>query len=154
MLAQLQSWLARPDTANTRLLIVTSYAVSVSAHDGVPDLAHAAALGMIHTAQNEHPDRIILLDTDDTAATEDTLLAIASTPPVGEPQLALRNGVVHIPRVARPLTLTPPDAPAWELGTTGKGDLTNLTLVPADPAHHISRRADPRSGPRRRPELP
>ncbi len=74
-----------------------------------------------------------MLDTDDTAATEDNLLAIASTPPAGEPQLALRNGVVHIPRLARPLTLTPPDAPAWQLATTGKGDLTNLTLLPADP---------------------
>ncbi len=133
VLAQLQSWLARPDTANTRLMIVTRHAVSVSAYDGVPDLAHAAVWALIHTAQNEHPDRIILLDTDDTAATEDNLLAIASTRPAGEPQLALRNGVAHIPRLARTATLTPPDAPDWQLATTGKGDLTNLTLLPTDP---------------------
>ena len=74
-----------------------------------------------------------MLDTDDTAATEDNLLAIVSTRPAGEPQLALRNGVVHIPRLARTPTLTPPDAPAWQLATTGKGDLTNLTLQPTDP---------------------
>jgi mycoketide-CoA synthase len=133
VLAQLQSWLARPDTANSQLMIVTSHAVSVNAHDGVPDLAHAAAWALIHTAQNEHPDRIILLDTDDTAATDDNLLAIASTRPAGEPQLALRNGVVNIPRLARTPTLTPPDGPAWQLATTGKGDLTNLTLQPTDP---------------------
>ena len=42
---------------------------------GAPDLAHAAAWALIHTAQNEHPDRITLLDTDDTAATDDNLLA-------------------------------------------------------------------------------
>ena len=76
VLAQLQSWLARPDTANTHLVIITRHAVSVSAYDGVPDLAHAAVWALIHTAQNEHPDRIILLDTDDTAATNDNLLAI------------------------------------------------------------------------------
>ena len=109
---------------------------------------------LIHTAQNEHPDRIILLDTDDTAATEDNLLAIASTRPAGEPQLALRNGVAHIPRLARTPTLTPPDAPDWQLATTGKGDLTNLTLLPTEPAHHAGPGADPHSGTGRRAELP
>ncbi len=74
-----------------------------------------------------------MLDTDNTAASQDNLLAIASTRPAGEPQLALRNGVAHIPRLARPLTLTPPDAPDWQLASTGKGDLTNLTLVPTNP---------------------
>ena len=133
VLAQLQSWLARPETTNTQLLIITSHAVSIGAYDGVPDLAHAAAWALIHTAQNEHPDRIILLDTDNTAATQDNLLAIAATRPANEPQLALRNGVAHIPRLARPLTLTPPDAPNWQLTSSGKGDLTNLTLVPTDP---------------------
>ncbi|MGY4648902.1 fatty-acid--AMP ligase [Mycobacterium sp. URHB0021] len=131
VLAQLQGWLARSDTANTRLMILTRHAVSVSVYDGVPDLAHAAVWALIHTAQQEQPDRIILLDTDDSAASKDNLLAIASTRPASEPQLALRNGVVHIPRLARTSSLTPPDAPAWQLATTGKGDLANLTLVPA-----------------------
>ncbi|OBG28373.1 type I polyketide synthase [Mycobacterium sp. 852002-51057_SCH5723018] len=132
VLAELQSWLARADTANARLVIVTRRAVSVSAYDGVPDLAHAAAWALIHTAQNEHPDRIVLLDTDDTVATADNLLAVASARPDNEPQLALRNGVAHIPRLARTPTLTPPDSPAWQLGTTRKGDLSNLTLLPTD----------------------
>ncbi len=133
VLAQLQGWLTRPDTTNTQLMIVTSHAVSVGAYDGVPELAHAAVWALIHTAQNEHPDRIILLDTDHTAATDDNLLAIASARPAGEPQLAVRNGVVHIPRLARTPALTPPDAPAWQLATTGKGDLANLALQPTDP---------------------
>lgn len=133
VLAQLQAWLSRPDTAHSHLVIVTRHAVGVSAYDGVPDLAHAAAWALIHTAQNEHPDRITLLDTDETAETPDNLVAIASTRPAGEPQLALRNGVVHIPRLARAQTLAPPDAEAWQLGTTGKGDLSNLALLPADP---------------------
>ena len=138
VLAQLQRWLARPDTANTSLLIFTRNAVSVSAYDGVPDLAHAAVWGLIHTAQNEHPDRIILVDTDNSVASQDNLLAIAATRPAGEPQLALRNGVAHIPRLARPVTLTPPDAPDWQLASTGKGDLTNLTLLPTDPPTELA----------------
>jgi mycoketide-CoA synthase len=132
VLDQLQSWLARPDTAGSRLVIVTRHAVSVSPYDGAPDLAHAAAWALIRTAQNEHADRITLLDTDDTTATEKNLLTIASTPPTGEPQLALRNGFAHIPRLARTSTLTPPEGP-WQLGTSGIGDLTHLTLVPANP---------------------
>ncbi|BBX46973.1 hypothetical protein GCM10009641_11730 [Mycobacterium cookii] len=133
VVAQLQSWLARPETADTRLVIVTRHAVGVSAYDGVPDLAHAAVWALIHTAQNEHPDRIILLDTDDTVATEDNLLTVAAARPAGEPQLALRDGVIHIPRLTRTRNLTPPDAPDWQLGTTSKGDLTKLTLLPTDP---------------------
>ena len=138
VLAQLQCWLARPETATSQLLVITSHAVSVSAYDGVPDLAHAAVWGLIHTAQNEHPDRIILLDTDNTAASQDNLLTIAATRPASEPQLALRSGVAHIPRLARPLTLTPPDVPDWQLASTGKGDLTNLMLLPTDPPTELA----------------
>ncbi|MEY8016620.1 fatty-acid--AMP ligase [Mycobacterium servetii] len=133
VLAQLQSWLARPDTAPARLLVVTRNAVSINAFDGAPGLAHAAAWALIHTAQNEHPDRIVLLDTDNTAASQDNLLTIAATRPAGEPQLALRHGVAHIPRVARPLILTPPDSPHWQLSSTGRGDLSNLTLAATTP---------------------
>jgi mycoketide-CoA synthase len=137
VLAQLRGWLTRPDTANARLVIVTRHAVSVTAYDGAPDLAHAAVWALIHTAQNEHPDRITLIDADDTAATAATLLAIASTRPAGEPELAVRNGVAHIPRLARIPTLNPPDAPDWQLGTTRKGDLTNLALLPTDPPNAL-----------------
>ena len=74
-LSQLQGWLARPDTAGTQLVILTRHAVTVSAADRAPDLAHAAAWALIHTAQNEHPHRIILLDTDTTAATDQHIVA-------------------------------------------------------------------------------
>ncbi|KZS78216.1 hypothetical protein A4G29_18495 [Mycobacterium kansasii] len=133
VLAQLQDWLARPDALGTHLVIITRRAVSVSAYDRAPDLAHAAVWALIHTAQNEHPHRITLIDTDTTAATEDKLLAIASMRLASEPQLALRNGVARIPRLARTSALTPPDASDWHLATTAKGDLTQLTLIPTSP---------------------
>ncbi|UZK92553.1 hypothetical protein OIO89_00010 (plasmid) [Mycobacterium ulcerans] len=44
---------------------MTRHGVSTSAHDPVPDLAHAAVWGLIRSAQNEHPGRLTLLDTDD-----------------------------------------------------------------------------------------
>ncbi|WP_099318894.1 type I polyketide synthase [Mycobacterium ostraviense] len=133
VLAQLQDWLARPDALGTHLVIITRHAVSVSAYDRAPDLAHAAVWALIHTAQNEHPHRITVIDTDTTAATEDTLLAMASTRPASEPQLALRNGVARIPRLVRTSALTPPDTPDWQLATTGKDDLTHLTVIPTSP---------------------
>ncbi|MCV7092216.1 SpnB-like Rossmann fold domain-containing protein, partial [Mycobacterium interjectum] len=132
VLAQLQGWLARSDAAHSQLVVVTRHAVSVNAFDGVPDLAHAAAWALIHTAQNEHPDRITLLDTDDCAASAGKLSAVAAARPAGEPQLALRNGAVHIPRLARTPILAPPDVPNWQLGTTRKGDLASLTLLATD----------------------
>jgi mycoketide-CoA synthase len=128
-LTQLQDWLARPDVLGTHLVIITRHAVTTAPHDPAPDLAHAAAWALIHTAQNEHPHRITLLDTDATPATDRNILATLSRRPGAEPQLALRNGAPHIPRLTPAPTLTPPQTPAWKLDTTGKGDLANLALV-------------------------
>ncbi|WP_156748375.1 zinc-binding dehydrogenase, partial [Mycobacterium sp. E3198] len=97
--------------------------------DRVPDAAHAAVWALIHTAQNEHPGRITLVDTDDSAVTGDRLAAVVAARPTGEPQLALRKGAVHLARLARAAILAPPDGSGWQLGTTGKGDLANLALL-------------------------
>ncbi|BBX96735.1 hypothetical protein MLAC_20290 [Mycobacterium lacus] len=137
---QLQDWLTRPDTLDTRLVIITNHAVSVNVYDQAPDLAHAAAWALIHSAQNEHPDRITVLDIDTTPATDRTIinvLAALATPTraqAGEPQLALRHGIAHRPRLTPSLALTPPQAPTWQLTTTGKGVLANPALVPTEPA--------------------
>ena len=131
-LTHLQSWLARPDTADTHLVVVTRHAVSTGVYDSAPELAHAAAWALIHTAQNEHPHRITLIDTDDTTATDEQLVSTAAHRPATEPQLALRDGRVHIPRLTPTRALTPPPTPAWGLASTGKGDLANLALVPSD----------------------
>ncbi|WP_459797742.1 polyketide synthase dehydratase domain-containing protein, partial [Mycobacterium riyadhense] len=90
-LSQLQHWLTRPDALNTRLVILTQHAVSTSPHDRRPDLAHAAAWALIHSTQNEHPGRITLLDTDDTA--DGVVNIVAGIGHIStEPQLALRHG--------------------------------------------------------------
>ncbi|WP_428842095.1 SDR family NAD(P)-dependent oxidoreductase, partial [Mycobacterium riyadhense] len=136
-LSQLQHWLTRPDALNTRLVILTQHAVSTSPHDRRPDLAHAAAWALIHSTQNEHPGRITLLDTDDTA--DGVVNIVAGIGHIStEPQLALRHGRAHVPRLTPATSLTPPPAPAWQLGTLGKGDLTNLALVPTDPLTELA----------------
>ena len=77
---------------------------------------------MAHTAQNEHPDRVWVLDIDDSTASEAALMAVVCGWPGGEPRLALRDGNVWVPRLTRSTALIPPpDAPSWALGSTGGG---------------------------------
>ena len=136
VLTQLQSWLARADTIDTHLVVLTRHAVSTGVYDRAPELAHAAVWALIHTTQNEHPGRISVLDIDTGSAhTLINVLAAAADPGrrrAVEPQLALREGLVHIPRLTPTRALTPPPTPDWGLASTGKGDLANLALVPSD----------------------
>ncbi|MCV7074504.1 SDR family NAD(P)-dependent oxidoreductase [Mycobacterium szulgai] len=144
-LTGLQHWLTRPDTDHSELIILTRHAVSIDPHDHIPDLAHAAAWALIHTTQNEHPGRIRLLDTDTTTTTGDHLATLLAAWPHPhhldlhtQPQLALRHGITHTPRLTPTTTLTPPPGPHWELVTTGKGDLAHLALVPAAPPSELA----------------
>ncbi|NEB02410.1 type I polyketide synthase [Streptomyces sp. SID13726] len=106
---------------NTRLVILTTNAQH--------NPAHAAVHGLIRTAQNEHPDRIILIDTD--TQSRDLLNTALAT---GEPQLTLTHGTITTPRLTRanPTTTTTPLNPhGTALITGGTGTLGALT------AHHL-----------------
>ena len=140
VLTGLQGWLARPETSQIPLVVLTRHAVTTSTYDRAPDLAHAAVSALVHTAANEHPGRIRVLDTDDTTETSNELIGVLAsltgpTHELFEPQLALRRGGVYAPRLARAHTLTPPSSSSWQLMTTaGNGDLSNLALVATEPA--------------------
>ncbi|WP_158854911.1 type I polyketide synthase, partial [Saccharothrix deserti] len=82
----------------TRLVVVTSGAVTAG------DPAQAAAWGLVSSAQTEHPDRFVLLDTDGSADVADLLPALLAS---GEPQAAIRDGRLLVPR----LTAVEPAAP-------------------------------------------
>ncbi|MFE9882817.1 SDR family NAD(P)-dependent oxidoreductase [Streptomyces sp. NPDC005784] len=133
-LALVQAWLADDRFAAARLVFVTRGAVATRSDWDVADLAHAPVWGLVRTAQSENPDRFVLVDLDGDMASADALDAALAT---GEPQLALRRGTVHAPRLARVPSgtrLTPPaDSLAWRMDIEDKGTLDNLTLV-ADPA--------------------
>ncbi|TYC16102.1 SDR family NAD(P)-dependent oxidoreductase [Actinomadura syzygii] len=99
-LADLQAWLADERFAASRLLVVTSGAMSLDGED-VADLAGAAVWGLVRSAQSEHPDRILLADVDDLSDLDGAVASAVSAAEVGEPQLVIRSGAGHVPRLAR-----------------------------------------------------
>ncbi|MCZ7373691.1 type I polyketide synthase [Micromonospora sp. WMMC250] len=123
----LQRFLRDTTDADARLAVVTSGAVATSPDGDVTDLAAAAVWGLVRTAQTENPDRFVLVDLD--RPDDDVLAAALAT---GEPQLAVRNGAVLAPRLARAATgpaLIPPAGVPWRLDVPVKGTLDNLALV-------------------------
>ncbi|MFJ2574618.1 type I polyketide synthase [Streptomyces halstedii] len=102
-----QDWLADPRWDDgTRLVLVTRGAVSTAAGEEVTDLTGAAVRGLIRSAQSEHPDRFLLIDTDDPAAVTGLLpRALAGT----EPQLAIRDGQLLAARLTRATIATDPN---------------------------------------------
>ncbi|WP_329390842.1 type I polyketide synthase [Streptomyces sp. NBC_01716] len=76
------------------LAVVTRGAVSVAGED-VTDLAGAAAWGLVRSAQSEEPDRFVLVDVAGEDEKADIALALAA----GEPQVAVRDGKVYVPRL-------------------------------------------------------
>ncbi|WP_159056585.1 SDR family NAD(P)-dependent oxidoreductase, partial [Streptomyces yokosukanensis] len=139
VLADLQAFLADPGDDTARLLVVTRGAVAVRGGETVTDPAGAAVWGLVRSAQSENPDRLLLVDTDGHAASRDVLTGVpAAAAALEEPQSAIREGEVLVPRLSRTADdgLTIPDgARTWHLDTTGPGTLENLALVPdAEPA--------------------
>ncbi|MDX3580135.1 SDR family NAD(P)-dependent oxidoreductase, partial [Streptomyces sp. FL07-04A] len=137
-LEAVQSWLADERFGAARLTVVTRGAISTTSGEAMADIAHAPLWGLLRTAQTENPGRFALIDLDDDERSGRALAAALAT---GEPQLALREGEMLVPRLARaahqPDTLTPPagvpGAP-WRLDVSTRGTLEALTLVPADAA--------------------
>ncbi|WP_410671432.1 type I polyketide synthase [Amycolatopsis sp. cmx-4-68] len=127
VLALLQEWLAGERFAAAKLVIRTRSAVSAKG-EPVDDRVAAAVWGLVRSAQAEHPDRFVLVDAPEGEALG---LALAT----GEPQLAVRDGELLVPRVTRSGgALHPPAAKAWRLDTRAKGTLDNLVLVPSPAA--------------------
>ncbi|WUS30824.1 SDR family NAD(P)-dependent oxidoreductase [Streptomyces sp. NBC_01255] len=101
----LQAWLADEHLADARLVLVTRGAVrdpeGPRADDGGEDLSHAAAWGLVRSAQTENPGRFGLLDLADDAPSYRTLPSVLSDAGLrDEPQLALYDGTVRLARLA------------------------------------------------------
>nr|WP_039939799.1 polyketide synthase dehydratase domain-containing protein [Streptomyces himastatinicus] len=90
------------DRPDSRLVILTRGAMSTGTGDEPTDLAGAAVWGLIRTAQSEHPDRFTLIDLDGSDA---SLTAVPAAIATTEPQLAVRDGALLAPRLARPANL-------------------------------------------------
>jgi polyketide synthase 12 len=99
-LVRLQEWIAGEPTDDSRLAILTRGAVAVAAGEA-PDLVSAPLWGLVRSAQAEHPDNFLLVDTDDSELSREQLPAALLTAVANEPQLALREGRLLAPRLAR-----------------------------------------------------
>ena len=136
-----QEYLASPRLASVPLAWITAGAAGPGP---VTDLPAAAAAGLIGSAQAEHPGRITHLDLDPRTTGPDPLAptatlaatlttALAAVLAADEPRAAVRDGVVLVPRLARPAppSLPVPRGTGWRLSVTEPGTLENLAIVPA-----------------------
>ncbi|MET0474457.1 MAG: type I polyketide synthase [Mycobacterium sp.] len=132
-LERLQSWLAEPiDSAKPSTLVVATRGAVALPGEDVTDLAGAAVWGLVRAAQTEHPGRVVLVDAD---APTDAALDLAAIVGVGEPQVVIRDSVLHTARVvpsrAAESLLTPPqDGGPWRLTVAESGTFDDLSLQP------------------------
>ncbi|OKJ14112.1 type I polyketide synthase, partial [Kitasatospora sp. CB01950] len=110
VLDRVQAHLADDTTARTPLVVLTRGATGpfgAQSQSQPADLGAAAVWGLLRAAQLEHPDRFVLLDVEgpDPDGLGDALADLLAT---GEPQAALRGGVLYAPRLARPPAATAP----------------------------------------------
>ncbi|MEU7146417.1 SDR family NAD(P)-dependent oxidoreductase, partial [Nocardia sp. NPDC046473] len=115
VLTWLQKWLARPASADSRMVVLTERAVSVAGEDVDP--VQAAVCGLVRSADAEHPGRLMVIDG---AVDGEWQRLIA----LGETELAVRDGVVWAPRLARMRAIaaedpTPLDGTVVITGGTG-----------------------------------
>ncbi|UJW29741.1 type I polyketide synthase [Saccharothrix sp. AJ9571] len=94
VLELVQSWLADGRFGGSRLVLVTRGVV------GGGDLAGAAVWGLVRSAQSEHPGRFVLVDVDVDGSAESWAM-LPGVLELDEPQVALRDGVVRVPRLER-----------------------------------------------------
>ncbi|MFD5396311.1 SDR family NAD(P)-dependent oxidoreductase [Streptomyces sp. NPDC127097] len=127
VLQRVQTWLADERCDASTLVVVTRGAVSTASSEPV-EVAAAAVWGLVRSAQSENPGRLVLVDVDGAAS---SLQAVRAAVASGEPQLAVRNGVVSVPRLARTVPSGVDGAPVWNpegtvLITGGTGNLGAL----------------------------
>ncbi|VVJ20833.1 Modular polyketide synthase [Amycolatopsis camponoti] len=141
-LEQVQEWLASERFAGSRLVFVTRGAIATRVGEGITDLATAAVVGLVRSAQSENPGRFVLVDLDDR---EVSYAALPSAVACGEPHVAVRVGAIQVPRLARVPATSPAPVPEWDpegtvliTGATGTlGTLVARHLVTARGARRL-----------------
>ncbi|MGW9434308.1 zinc-binding dehydrogenase, partial [Streptomyces decoyicus] len=128
-LSRIQEWTASERYSATRLVVVTRNAAPAELRQ--PDPAQAMVWGLVRAARVEHPDRFVLVDVDGTEA---SLAALPTALASGEPELALRQGTAHLPRLSTNIRrdeLSMPCLPqeGWCLQNADEGALESLRLV-------------------------
>ncbi|MFI0976755.1 type I polyketide synthase [Streptomyces sp. NPDC021093] len=112
----LRTWLSDDRFAAPRLVLLTSRTSALST---------AGVWGLVRSAQSEHGDRIVVIEADDTHEDHKQLHAAVSS---GEPQVAVRQGELFVPRLVRTGGVGQRTGRAWDpegtvLITGGTGGL-------------------------------
>ena len=123
----LKAWIAAESLQGSKLVFITKGAVATKTGEDA-DLRQAPLWGLIRSATSEHPERFCLIDIDGSEASRQALYGALQG---GEPQLALREGGVYAPRLARAQvqvesTAALPDPNGTVLITGGTGGLGSL----------------------------
>ncbi|MYX14680.1 SDR family NAD(P)-dependent oxidoreductase [Streptomyces sp. SID8374] len=141
VLDTVQGWLADARYADSRLMVVTRNAVTVTGDEAV-DLAQAPVWGLLRSAQEENPGRFVLVDSDGSGPARDALPAVAAS---GEPEVALRGAEVRVTRLARvgagtvtaPVSWDPDGTVLITGGTSGLGAVVARHLVTEHGVRHL-----------------
>ncbi|MEE1839755.1 polyketide synthase dehydratase domain-containing protein, partial [Streptomyces sp. JV190] len=96
VLGVVQRWVAEERLAGSRLVVVTRGGVGVSGGELV-DVRVAPVWGLVRVAQSEFPGRFVLADLPVGASVGELAAGLGC----GEPQWAVRDGSVRVPRLAR-----------------------------------------------------
>ncbi|MCZ7462374.1 type I polyketide synthase [Streptomyces sp. WMMC940] len=137
VLAVLQAWLAAPALAHSRLVVIVP--------DAEDDLPAAAVSGLLRSAQSEHPDRIVLVESSAVPPEDSTVVsAVQLALATGEPHVRVRAGVPfaprlrHAPRAEGPRRDLNPDGAVLVTGGTGTlGSLLARHLVTEHGVRHL-----------------
>ncbi|MET8687111.1 SDR family NAD(P)-dependent oxidoreductase [Streptomyces sp. NPDC004732] len=132
VLALVQEFLAVPELVESRLVVVTRGAVVTQVNDGDVDASSAAVWGLVRSAQSENPGRFVLLDTDIAIDALPQPLLRQAVEDLDEPQLALREGVLLIPRLVRATggaLIAAPAERAWRLDKGAAETLESVAPV-------------------------
>ena len=97
VLGLLQGWLAGECFGGARLVFVSEGALVVREGED-PDLLQAPLVGLLRSAHSEHPERFSLIDIDHSPASHGQLSSALAT---GQSELAIRDGSLYVPRLAR-----------------------------------------------------
>jgi acyl transferase domain-containing protein/NADP-dependent 3-hydroxy acid dehydrogenase YdfG/acyl carrier protein len=98
VLGLLQTWLGDERFSESLLVLLTENAVAACVGDTVSGLTQAPIWGLARSAQSENPGRLVLVDLD---GHESSPRALGQALATDEPQLAVRAGSVHAPRMAQ-----------------------------------------------------
>ncbi|MET9444913.1 type I polyketide synthase, partial [Streptomyces sp. NPDC006610] len=133
-----RKWQADERFAGATLAVVTHRAVATEA--GAPvDITQAPVWGLVRAAQAENPGRFVLVDTDESSGGVGAALA------AGEPEVAVREGRVFVPRLVRLEVPVRGDRVVWDAagtvlvtgGTGGLGALVARHLVVEHGVRHL-----------------